>query len=304
MVVENRAYRLIFVTVCWVCWWACTFASNVTIGKWAVATLMKGMKDVSHYKALIDRNKSIRQHLYSPPHSNGSMDVIIFHEGDVTATHQEYIQKESPDIPLMFINISSTFNKWNDVENPICPHSYLSRKTEPGYINMCTFWFAGYLEYMQKYDFLFRFDADCVLITDIRGYLFSVPASARMGSTRWLNLANEKYDRIAGPNKFGQVSTGMHQVTTTFAREHQIFDTVYTWYAPYTNVFFLDLHWVRNSTIIAQYTNTVLNTNCINSNRWGDMPLWGANALLTKQTPFHLKVPYYHGSHNAWVNSE
>ena len=147
-----------------------------------------GFAKVDEYnKTLVLRNKSVRDHLYTPVRAaDGTVvsavaDVIVFHEGNIWPSHQTYIQAATPDMPVRFVNISAVFADFHVVNNPLCPPSVLSdpKNTPPGYNSMCYFWFVAFRDYVKEYDWMLRFDDDCVLnkvttaLPTYRGFPFS-----------------------------------------------------------------------------------------------------------------------------------
>ena len=56
----------------------------------------------------------------------------------------------------------------------------------------------------------------------------------------------------------------------TFASQHHYTGgTIRSWKAPYTNVMYTNLVWLRNQSIINAYTKAVVDSGCIYGNRWG-----------------------------------
>ncbi len=265
-----------------------------------VVTLTEGFTDLKKYnESLIPRNRLLKEHLYSKSHH---VDYIIFHEGNVDESHQDYIQSGSPDLPLIFVNISSVFQDFHVVNNPFCPPSFLSHleNTPAGYHSMCYFWFVAFRDYVVDYDWMLRIDSDCELKEDARPVVYGLPATVHVASTSWIALDKVKFDEISDHGE-GMVVRGMKNLTITFARKHNLFNHVSSWKAPYSNLMYLNLNWLRNNTVITAFTAEVVATGCIYGNRWGDLPLWGAAVLLADQPCVRMKIPYYHRSHNSHV---
>lgn len=275
-------------------------------GKGVVCTLIQKQDKLDDYqRSIVDRNKAIKDYLYSPPDSQGSMDVVLFHEGDITLEHQRFIQEQTPHLPLMFINISSVFALYEEVDLPFCPKSIIGRHTSPGYHSMCRFWFWDFHNFTKQYDWLFRIDDDCLLLEDIRPVMATLNASIHAAATKWISLQSVRFDRIAGRHvnkNQGHVVHGLREFTVKFAQEHHLYDDIYTWSAPYTNLFYLDLNWYRSQRVLQEFGSRVIATRCIYSNRWGDLPLWGANIHLVKEPHHVLPLAYRHGSHRVIVN--
>ena len=229
-------------------------------------------------------------------------DVIIYHEGNILESHQIFIQSQTPDMPIQFVNISVVFQDFHVVNNPLCPPSVLSdpKNTPPGYNSMCYFWFVAFRDYLKSYDWMLRFDSDCKLEQDSREAIYSLPDNVHFASTMWQDLSRSKFDRISEKGE-GMVVRGLRNLTITFADKNGLPSNIKSWKAPYTNVMYLNLKWLENNTIINDFTKLVVDSGCIYGNRWGDLPLWGAALVLANEPTMKLKLPYFHGSHNTWV---
>ena len=75
--------------------------------KIVIAALVRGYKDKNQYKNLIKRNKNIYKNIILK--SEIPFDNILFHEGNISFEHQEYIKKNhhSQLSLLMFLKHSS-----------------------------------------------------------------------------------------------------------------------------------------------------------------------------------------------------
>lgn len=282
--------------------------------KGAIVALVKGGHDKKEYRDVIRRNKSVRKYIWKCC----QMDVIIFHEGDLIQEHQAFIQSHTLDMPIIFINISSIFSQFEDVNLTACPSTKQSRRFNSGYHSMCYFWFVAFRKYMKSYDWLFRFDADCEAKED---YSHIIPhRDVYFSSSIWLDLRTEKYDMISANNPDGQVVLGMKhfinqfiysyniKISENYLKKNKIFDSnstyLSTWRAPYTNVMYLNLTWLRSHILLNEFINKISESKCIYSNRWGDSPLWGAAVSLAGLDYSRLPVSYYHGSHHLLVKGD
>ena len=73
------------------------------------------------------------------------------------------------------------------------------------------------------------------------------------------------------------------------------------WANPYTNVMLVRLSFVHD---MRWAIDAVAESECILSNRWGDLPLWGGTIELAQSKSAHrmnmtLPLNYWHGSHNS-----
>lgn len=277
--------------------------SSVESRKGAVAALIRSFSSTKEYdQGIIRRNKALLQHLYWTPVQGSSLDVVLFHEGNLSPAHQRYIQDATPDLPLTFVDVGEVFRNYKNVDMPRCPkNSMIAMMFSPGYYSMCFFWFLRFDRYLTQYDWMLRLDDDCILVKDVRYNVKMLPAKVHFASGLWVDLSRGTSDAIR-PIGEGDVVKGMRNLTIEFARKHAIFQEIHSWHAPYTNVMYIDLAWLRNNTMLQAYRQTVEDSQCIYSNRWGDLPLWGAAIHLTKEPRFHLRLPYFHGTHNTLVN--
>lgn len=65
------------------------------------------------------------------------------------------------------------------------------------------------------------------------------------------------------------------------------------------------LHWQQHefqAFLILQFMREVDLSNCFYTNRWGDMPVWGAALAIVEQQVEYLPLSYLHGSHNVVVD--
>lgn len=271
--------------------------------KGCIVTLARGYEDTSKYnETIIKRNKSIRDYLYSSENAKRSVaDVIIFHEGNIMKDHQMYIQSETLDMPIIFVNISRVFHHFNLVSNSQCPPTSLSNSFAPGYKSMCYFWFIGFKEYVREYDWMLRLDADCTLRRDCRKKIYNMPEQVHFASTKWSSLKESGHADQISEKEEGPVVVGLRNFTIEFAINNNIPGYINSWEAPYSNVMYINLNWLRNHTVINNYMVAVEKSGCIYANRWGDLPLWGAAILLAREQTAGLNVSYHHGSHNTDV---
>ena len=73
--------------------------------KIVIAALVRGYPNKSGYRSLLKRNKYIYKNITSKV--NYTIDLILFHEGNISTDHQYYINKKSPD-KYNFIDVSKS----------------------------------------------------------------------------------------------------------------------------------------------------------------------------------------------------
>ena len=111
------------------------------------------------------------------------------------------------------------------------------------------------------------------LAQDVRDNVHKLPATVHFASPSWLDLSRggaSKYDRISekpgGPE--GIVVRGLKNLTVTFAQSHGYPGTIRSWKAPYTNVMYVNLKWLRNASTITAFTQVRLKYVCLVGGRF------------------------------------
>jgi len=258
--------------------------------KKCVALLTRGYDNFDSYSSLITRNKHIECNLLDK-----TIDILIFHEGNITEQHQIEITKNTPLLNIKFINITShAFKKEKE-----CIKFYEPTKMfNLGYRHMCSFWFVDFWNFVSDYDYLIRIDEDCIVfsnIDDVFTKLIKYP------------IISAKYD---GDNDF--VTVGMNQFTLNFINNNSESGYVFKKNnpkhlpgGPYTNFCGLSLKTLRENNMLHKYIQEVDLSNQIYEKRWGDLPLWGevVDYIIGSESLFiDNTFRYYHESHKTLVN--
>jgi len=269
--------------------------------KVTISVLTRGYDSVDGYGNLIHRNKCIREHILSK--TNLEIDCIIFHEGNITDSHQKYISDES-QVPLIFKNVKecgdkTAFDNSRDVINSeLCPPTELSSQFPLGYKHMCYFWSINLFDYLLDYEYVIRIDED-VFIQEI--------------DIRILESIIDQKIKFAAPYicpflDHPDVMIGLEKLTKEFVETNnlKINGNISNVYAPNTNVMILNLDYYRNHTIIQNYLVEIKESHGIYSNRWGDATVWGIITQKLQEDPFYLcdDVVYFHDSHKHLVNKK
>ena len=252
-----------------------------------IATLTRGYTDIEKYSMLIKRNKHIARKL-----SDKTIDILIFHEGNIVEEHQAHIKAQTPELALKFIDISPIAFKKERA------HIIVEQAKGGGlnYRHMCSFWFVEFWQVVKGYDKLLRIDEDCFIefrpetvLESLDEHIFIVPQMT--------------YD-----HEF--VTIGLNTFSLEFIRENRKEYAFKSWeskppFGPYTNVFGISLKEVRENKMFQKYMNEVDKRGMIYKRRWGDLPLWGEVIyyIFGMETCFQEKqINYYHQSHNTGVN--
>lgn len=255
----------------------------------AIVVLTRGYKTIQEYSNLLKRNLSIYEKLYN----KDKHDVIIFHEGNITIEQQKQIQNFTPEMPIEFKIVE--FNKNTGLlNNRLCPPTELSNSFSNGYKHMCYFWSIEFLKQLEKYEYIIRIDEDCILksinpnILDIykqKGYVF--------GSPFFQGEDNQN------------VTVGLDRFFATFLNSINVRPKAKPTRFPYTNIMIINVKFFNTSPVLAKLHEKLIESNCIFSNRWGDMPIWGYILSIFIQPSKYIEdknISYYHESHDKIVN--
>jgi hypothetical protein len=253
-----------------------------------IALLTRGYTNATDYYKLIKRNQHISNNL-----NDKSIDILIFHEGNIGEEHQQHIQRQTPDIRLQFIDISSgAFLKENENVPVESGHGF-----GIGYRHMCSFWFVDFWKYVQEYDYLLRIDEDCYVD-------FNIDRVFQDMNTCYFLAADNCYDCVTmtiGLNSFSMEFMEKNKDRVMFKSKDPIHP-----HGPYTNVFCISLNVMKENEMFREYVEEVDRSKMIYRRRWGDLPLWGEVIVYifgTDCLTLDKSLKYYHESHNLYINA-
>lgn len=273
------------------------FNSFVQQSSGAIATLIIP----SHLPLLLRRNRSLAKYLSSV---NAYYELVIFHENWMTSSQEESLRQATPELMLRFINVSASFNaphRYNTFG--ICGGDSSSNSGEEGsgsspsnHRKMCRFWFKDFLSHLKDYHYMIRMDADCELTKPVVLNLL-LSHNSFFAASYWVNLRSTRLEhhRIY-PGFEGRYVTGLMNLTRAYLTSiDEDPDSLQSWSAPYTSVLFINLDWARGNAIIQGFMRLVEESGCQFSNRWSDLPLWGAALAVSNTPPVIMQFPYTHG---------
>jgi hypothetical protein len=251
----------------------------------AVIILTRGYDTIEKYSDLIKRNKLIEYI------NEKKIDYLIFHEGNIPIEHQEYIQNETKNLKLIFINVRDEFKyEFKDNYNKIEDNPWFSL----GFRNMCNFWFVSFWKYVEKYEKIIRIDEDCFINFDFR-IIFDLLDNKKIVYGKW---QEEQYFVTAMLRVFTKDFMKNNNTIIDMTKRHPG--------GPYTNLIGLNLIELKKEKLLNIYIEAIKESDNIYIHRWGDLPLWGEvltymmneenDALISKD------IKYIHGSHNYRVN--
>jgi len=260
--------------------------------KHAIVILTRGYPDIQGYHNLIKRNQAIYDVFYSRLDDPDNYDVVIFHEGNITADQQKYIQSRTQGLPLLFKEVPFQQNDQKNMD--LCPPTDLSESSSSGYKNMCSFWSVGVFDFMGSYEYIIRIDEDCFLDSLDPHTIDRYQADRIMFSS---GLFQE--------NDVADVIVGMDTLFDAYLNTQNDSIRNYEIRCPYTNVMIMNVPFFMNNQDVRSILNEIKQSNCIFSNRWGDLPIWGHILTLMIDKSYYLEdksIRYYHESHYSGVN--
>jgi hypothetical protein len=261
------------------------------MNKNAIVVLTKGYNHLSKYKDIINRNRYISVNFYQKLTNPTNYDIIIFHEGNITISQQKYIQSQSPKIPLIFKTINFINN--NSICS-MCPPNNVSNNYNIGYKNMCFFWSIRFLKYLSDYEYVIRIDEDCKLINIDPNIIENYKNKEIYYSSPYFQGHDDK-----------EVVVGMEEFFNNYLKNNNLTPINTILRCPYTNFMIINIKFFYNNDLIKEVLSNIYGTNCIFSNRWGDLPIWGYILSYLVEQKHYLEdknISYYHGSHMKQIN--
>lgn len=219
----------------------------------AIVTLTRGYTNYYYYDIIVNRNKSIESNLFDK-----TIDILIFYEGNISESDQEWIAEQTPTLNIKFINITEyAFQK--NKESIVIYDTY---KCHFGYRHMCHFWFVDFWKYVEDYDKILRIDEDCLIFSNIDIIFEKLETKVAL------------YGQWEPDEDF--VTIGLNNFTRTFLENNNIYNTKsHNPSGPYTNLIAINIVIAKSNVLLQKYIDAIDTSDNIYSYRWGDLPLWG-----------------------------
>lgn len=244
--------------------------------KIVLAALVRGYPSLINYKNLIKRNKLINKNII--PKVGTSIKLILFHEGNISLKHQNFINQESK-VDYEFIDVSDDFiydiqhiDKIPDID-----------RFGIGYRLMCKFNFYNIWNYISDYDYLIRVDEDVLVKKFNFNFQENFNSDFVFGTAK---LSNEThlYTNKSLPIELQK----LFKVSNLNFYNHKF---------PYTNFFITKINFWTNPVVSSLLKELADNQQQI-IYRWGDLPILGSvlNFMDTDITILN-KIKYSHLSH-------
>lgn len=275
----------------------------------AVACLARGYNHISQYNMLLKRNAALFPIVSNLRSSGLIVAFLIFHEGNITMEHQEYLKKQKPELQIRFIDVHETNTKAFSSSNlkyakpnRTIYETDTSKLFPIGYRHMCHFWFMDFLECLRDYDYVLRVDEDCFVTRFPTDIFESMRERNQVFVTAYYLHLFHDFDETV-------VTVGLQETIDDFMHQQGLKEEVplnRIMKFPYTNLFIVDIQYFLKLRLFQEFATQIHKSGGIYINRWGDLPLWGyflANLL----PPSHLfikdtRIGYFHGSHGKKVN--
>jgi Glycolipid 2-alpha-mannosyltransferase len=255
----------------------------------AIACLTRGYSELSGYLPLIRRNSSI----YEVINQNREQQypLIIWHEGNIPTEHQLYVLAHEWNNDVRFIDISRVFQL-----PPTIKEQDLAEGWSVGYRLMCRFNSYYIWQYTKAFDYVMRFDEDCILYSAEED-----PFEA---------LSEVKGD-FAAPVFVGESHRLTNRTLSAFvqkfaAAQGRNIENPYNQIFPYTNCYVTRTAFWRQPEV-QQFLEAVAQDPDSIRFRWGDLPVLGLalNMFASPDKVHRLStVSYWHGSHGKAVVPE
>ena len=247
----------------------------------AIVALTRGYPDdKSQYQTLIKRNSSIQRSIIQ--HRDNTVDIILFHEGNISKLDQEYINSKS-QIKIKFVDVSKYFHDEGlTLEG--------EAKFNLGYRQMCRFNMYHIWDEVADYDYILRVDED-IEIKDFDPFIF------------------EKMEKKKQIYLTGRFTKETHRLTNKTLPYFLIkntdldVDKVYNHRNPYTNLYASSVKFWNNEKNKSILKMIALTDQQI-INRWGDHTVQGL-LLNHRKVRIHLfpRLIYRHISHDLIIKN-
>ena len=135
-------------------------------------------------------------------------------------------------------------------------------------------------------------------------FIYDRNSQVKIAATSWVAF-NTTVERSTTGRGTGSVQQGMNKFARSFLEEKHVLsqphftDADQLYLAPYTNVLYIDMNWIRTNALAREYQYRVEQSTCIMVNRWGDLELWGYIAGMSRVQPYLLPISYIHHSHHC-----
>jgi hypothetical protein len=252
----------------------------------AIVVLTRGYHSKNYYEKLLKRNECIYENFNK--HLVEQYPLIIFHEGNISNEHQQYIIDNGKNSNIKFIDVQEhfkwpsycTFDKVRDVNFSL------------NYRIMCAFNSLHIWNYCREFDYIFRIDEDTFIDTldyDVFKFMESNNLDYMVG--RFCEETHPLTNITIPPFVHSLLQDKWHI---------DDYDQTELW-VPYTNLYIANTKLFLQKEVQA-FLNKLIKNPDFFYNRWGDHVVSGiilkafSNKNKVKVIP---NFTYYHGSHSC-----
>ena len=230
----------------------------------AIVALTRGYKNINGYDSLLLRNNCLKNTV----NKNNEYPLVLFHEGNITLDHQNYIKERSLGQDIHFVDISKD---WSG-----------------GYEGMCRFQTYDIWSYCKEFNNVMRVDEDC-LIQSCGENPFDLGDNVYLRSVYFAESHSETNATL--PQRIYEL-TGV---------EPSVF---YNNKFVYTNVGLANVgFWLEPK--MNKLIKEIAHSDLQRANRWGDLPVLGSllNIFAVGKVGYIDGLTYKHLSHDNVITS-
>jgi len=252
--------------------------------KAAIVCLTRGYGNVLQYETLIKRNHK----LFNNFNKRYDYPLIIFHEGNISPIHQNYIEKNSCDQKLIFVDIQDEFT-WPEEIKQIRDNRF-----NLGYRMMCRFHSYFIWEHLKEYDYVLRVDEDgFIKKLDYNIFEHMIEKNLDYMTCRFM----EEYHSLTNDTLPQACEKLLDNWTVKDYNQNEKF------WIPYTNLYTVKVSFFMQEKVQSFLKSLTMDPNFL-MNRWGDAPVHGITLkAFGAKTNFIEDCIYEHGSHKCTVEN-
>ena len=252
--------------------------------KAAIVCLTRGYGNVLQYETLIKRNHK----LFNNFNKRYDYPLIIFHEGNISPIHQNYIEKNSCDQKLIFVDIQDEFT-WPEEIKQIRDNRF-----NLGYRMMCRFHSYFIWEHLKEYEYVLRVDEDGFIEKlDYNIFEHMIEKNLDYMTCRFM----EEYHSLTNNTLPQACEKLLDNWTVKDYNQNEKF------WIPYTNLYTVKVSFFMQEKVQSFLKSLTMDPNFL-MNRWGDAPVHGITLkAFGAKTNFIEDCIYEHGSHKCTVEN-